>query len=70
MKVKTTGGESFSSKEVAQATVQEALSAIAALLDKDEELCKKKGLYVRLGCRGDWPNLKPPEWAPDADSKQ
>lgn len=25
----------------------------------------KKSLYVRLGCRGDWPNLKPPGWDPE-----
>jgi hypothetical protein len=24
----------------------------------------KKSLYVRLGCRGDWPNIMPPGWNP------
>lgn len=26
----------------------------------------KKSLYIRLGCRGDWPNIKPPGWDPSA----
>ncbi|KAJ8451410.1 hypothetical protein Cgig2_017801 [Carnegiea gigantea] len=26
----------------------------------------KKSLYVRLGCRGDWPNIKPPGWDPSS----
>lgn len=26
----------------------------------------KKSLYVRLGCRGDWPDIKPPGWDPSA----
>lgn len=24
----------------------------------------KKSLYIRLGCRGDWPDIKPPGWDP------
>lgn len=24
----------------------------------------KKSLYIRLGCRGDWPNINPPGWDP------
>ena len=24
----------------------------------------KKALYVKLGCRGDWPEIMPPGWAP------
>lgn len=26
----------------------------------------KKSLYIRLGCRGDWPNIKPPGWDPSS----
>jgi len=28
----------------------------------------KKSLYIRLGCRGDWPNIKPPGWDPSSDT--
>jgi len=27
----------------------------------------KKSLYIRLGCRGDWPNIKPPGWDPSSE---
>ena len=40
--------------------VDTALSSIEALLGKDDKLVGKKSLYVRLGARGDWPNLAPP----------
>ncbi|XP_071708447.1 probable inactive shikimate kinase like 2, chloroplastic isoform X2 [Rutidosis leptorrhynchoides] len=48
------------SKSVAQAT----LSALKQLILSDKKLPGKKGLYIRLGCRGDWPNIKPPGWDP------
>ncbi|KAF2577435.1 hypothetical protein F2Q68_00005950 [Brassica cretica] len=28
----------------------------------------KKSLYIRLGCRCDWPNIKPPGWGPSSDT--
>ena len=38
-----------------------------SLLKCDFAVCKgKKNLYIRLGCRGDWPNIKPPGWDPSA----
>ena len=30
-------------------------------------LSGKKSLYIRLGCRGDWPNIKPPGWDPSSE---
>ena len=29
----------------------------------------KKSLYIRLGCRGDWPNIKPPGWDPSNEAE-
>lgn len=44
----------------AEATAARVLVGIDALLTADEQLCGKKNLYVRFGCRGDWPDLQPP----------
>jgi hypothetical protein len=30
----------------------------------------KKSLYLRLGCRGDWPNIMPPGWDPATGKQQ
>jgi len=50
-----------------EAVAGQVLSGIKTLVDADEQLCGKKNLYVRFGCRGDWPNLAPPgEYAGDA----
>ncbi|RID75727.1 hypothetical protein BRARA_B02757 [Brassica rapa] len=35
---------------------------------KDKGLPGKKSLYIRLGCRGDWPNIQPPGWDPSSDT--
>ncbi|GJX76534.1 probable inactive shikimate kinase like 2, chloroplastic [Tanacetum coccineum] len=58
--VKLSGWDSDYSKAVAQG----ALSALKQLILSDKKLPGKKGLYIRLGCRGDWPNIKPPGWDP------
>ena len=36
------------------------LGAIERLIDADSQLVGKKSLYIRLGARGDWPNLAEP----------
>nr|XP_043635274.1 probable inactive shikimate kinase like 2, chloroplastic isoform X2 [Erigeron canadensis] len=58
--VKLSGWDPDYSKAVAQAT----LSALKQLILSDKKLPGKKGLYIRLGCRGDWPDIKPPGWDP------
>ncbi|GMH45433.1 hypothetical protein BSKO_13390 [Bryopsis sp. KO-2023] len=67
VKVKTSGEDKSDGggMEVAKATIQEVLPALETFLKNNDGLCKKKALYVRLGCRGDWPDMKPPDWAPD-----
>ncbi|XP_039121295.1 probable inactive shikimate kinase like 2, chloroplastic [Dioscorea cayenensis subsp. rotundata] len=50
--------------EHTQAVAQACLSALKQLLLSDKQLTGKKSLYIRLGCRGDWPNIKPPGWDP------
>jgi len=39
---------------------ERTLPAVLQLLQADEKLVGKKSLYVRLGARGDWPNLAEP----------
>ncbi|KAA8525843.1 hypothetical protein F0562_007698 [Nyssa sinensis] len=58
--VKLGGWDPDYSKSVAQAS----LSALKQLILSDKKLPGKKSLYIRLGCRGDWPNIKPPGWDP------
>ncbi|XP_058104003.1 probable inactive shikimate kinase like 2, chloroplastic isoform X2 [Magnolia sinica] len=60
--VKLGGWDSDHSKTVAQA----ALSALKQLILSDKKLPGRKNLYIRLGCRGDWPNIKPPGWDPSS----
>ncbi|KAL2900654.1 putative inactive shikimate kinase like 2 chloroplastic, partial [Bienertia sinuspersici] len=48
----------------AKAVAQASLSALKQLILSDKKLPGKKSLYIRLGCRGDWPNIKPPGWDP------
>lgn len=50
----------------AQSLAQASLSALKQLILSDKKLPGKKSLYIRLGCRGDWPNIKPPGWDPSA----
>ncbi|KAJ4949984.1 hypothetical protein NE237_026816 [Protea cynaroides] len=54
--VKLGGWDPDYSKTVAQAS----FSALKLLILSDKKLPGKKSLYIRLGCRGDWPNIKPP----------
>ncbi|XP_006471517.2 probable inactive shikimate kinase like 2, chloroplastic isoform X2 [Citrus sinensis] len=60
--VKLQGWDADHAKSVAQAS----LSALKQLIQSDKKLPGKKSLYIRLGCRGDWPNIKPPGWDPSA----
>ncbi|KAL6183695.1 hypothetical protein ACLB2K_045106 [Fragaria x ananassa] len=60
--VKLQGWDADHVKTVAQA----CLSALKQLVLSDKKLPGKKSLYIRLGCRGDWPNIKPPGWDPSA----
>mmetsp|Transcript_33941 Transcript_33941/g.47021 ORF Transcript_33941/g.47021 Transcript_33941/m.47021 type:complete len:289 (+) Transcript_33941:64-930(+) len=53
-----------SGEEWTASMVKAALSGIKTMLDADEQITGKKSLYVRLGCRGDWPEFKPPGWDP------
>ncbi|TXG54200.1 hypothetical protein EZV62_019456 [Acer yangbiense] len=58
--VKLHGWDADHAKSVAQAS----LSALKQLILTDKKLPGKKSLYIRLGCRGDWPDIKPPGWDP------
>ena len=30
----------------------------------------RKALYIKLGCRGDWPTIMPPDWNPDEEGDE
>lgn len=60
--VKLQGWDADHAKSVAQAS----MSALKQLIQSEKKLPGKKSLYIRLGCRGDWPNIKPPGWDPSA----
>ncbi|EYU43714.1 hypothetical protein ABFS82_01G109400 [Erythranthe guttata] len=62
--VKVSGWDPTYSKTVAQAS----LSALKRLLLSNKNLPGKKSLYIRLGSRGDWPDIKPPAWDPSSSS--
>ncbi|WCJ29077.1 shikimate kinase like 2 [Euphorbia peplus] len=64
--VKVQGWDPDYAKSVAQAS----LSALKQLIMSDKKLPSKKTLYIRLGCRGDWPNIKPPGWDPSAEMNE
>ena len=40
----------------------QALGAIQRMMEADPQLSGKKGFYIKMGCRGDWPVLQPPGW--------
>ena len=40
----------------------QALEAIGSIIKDDPQVPGKKGFYVKMGCRGDWPVLQPPGW--------
>lgn len=54
-----------SEAETGRALAGKVLHRLCTLLEENEEIPKKKSLYVRLGARGDWPNLREPEWKPN-----
>ncbi|CAN6486611.1 unnamed protein product [Victoria cruziana] len=51
-------------KTLSQIAAQACLSALKRLILSDKQLPGKKSLYIRLGCRGDWPNIEPPGYDP------
>ncbi|KAL0913518.1 hypothetical protein M5K25_016984 [Dendrobium thyrsiflorum] len=61
--VKLAGWDKNHAQEVALA----CLRALKQLILSDKQLTGKKSLYIRLGCRGDWPNIKPPGWDPSSE---
>jgi hypothetical protein len=44
----------------------QVLPALFNVVDKSErDIGKGKHLYMKLGCRGDWPEVQAPDWQPD-----
>ena len=48
---------------LAKALIPDVIKVLRSTLEREKDLCKKKCLYVRFGCRGDWPNVELPDWA-------
>lgn len=46
------------------ATLPLSLVQVVRLFEADPAIGTRKQLYVRLGCRGDWPVLAAPGWVP------
>ena len=53
--------EEMTPAAIADAILDQVLQRVAELVKKDEDLCGKKGVYMKFGCRGDWPDLQPPD---------
>ena len=53
--------EAMTPPQVAEALIEQIMQRVAELVKKDEDLCGKKGVYMKFGCRGDWPDLQPPD---------
>lgn len=74
VKAREEGTKAYSNAEVVVAlsgwensvrpAAEGCLKALKYLLESEKDLPDKKSLYVRLGCRGDWPNIMPPGWDP------
>lgn len=47
--------------QMAEALMEQILQRVTELVKRDEDLCGKKSVYMKFGCRGDWPDLKPPD---------
>ncbi|KAJ6854231.1 putative inactive shikimate kinase like 2, chloroplastic [Iris pallida] len=56
-------------REHSKVVAQACLSALKQLILSDKQLTGKKSLYIRLGCRGDWPNIKAPGWNPSSNAE-
>lgn len=80
-KAKQEGAEAYAQADVvvalagwdensARPAAEGSLRALKYLLEADKELPGKKSLYLRLGCRGDWPNIMPPGWDPATGKQQ
>ena len=51
-------------EDKARENVDTLIQSIIAHLNKEQGIVDKKGNYNLLGCRGDWPELKPADWVP------
>ncbi|KAG0472991.1 hypothetical protein HPP92_014441 [Vanilla planifolia] len=60
VKVKFARWDAHHAQEVAQG----CLKALKQLVLSDKKLTGKKSIYIRLGCRGDWPDIRAPGWDP------
>ena len=47
--------------QMADAILDQVFQQVGELVMKDQDLCGKKGVYMKFGCRGDWPDLQPPD---------
>ncbi|CAG9467220.1 unnamed protein product [Pedinophyceae sp. YPF-701] len=55
-------GDDATPSQVAQAAAAQAMRGLKELLRRQSELPRNKALYIKLGCRGDWPEIQHPDW--------
>ncbi len=58
------GEQTLSAADKAQRAASQLIKALTQLLQQYDYLPAKKRAYIERGCRGDWPELQPPEWSP------
>lgn len=51
----------LTAQQMAEGILPQILQAVDQLVRQDTNLCGKKGVYMKFGCRGDWPDLQPPD---------
>ena len=59
--VAQSSSDSLTPQQIADGILQQILQALDQLIRQDANLCGKKGVYMKFGCRGDWPDLQPPD---------
>ena len=56
-----------SPEDKAKENVDGLVQLIIAKLNQDQGIVDKKGQYLLLGSRGDWPELQPEGWTPPSE---
>jgi len=73
VKVEMKKGKGFSdtgitTEQQAKAAVDQFMINMVNFMNSNPNIVNKKREYVHYGCRGDWPEIKPPEWSPVLDA--
>ncbi|KAL6756260.1 hypothetical protein V8C86DRAFT_2652453 [Haematococcus lacustris] len=64
------GSRQASTADKARTMLDTLMKQLVQYLNANPEIVQNKLKYVAYGCRGDWPDVKPPEWSPVHDALQ